>query len=90
MLKQKSDAIEAFKNFKAQAEKQSGKQLKTLRTDGAAEYDSGDLKKFYATEAINHEVLAPYTPRHNIWFCRKEEWNDFTHGKMYVEDQKYA
>jgi hypothetical protein len=39
-LKNKSDTFSKFKYFKAEAEKQSGKYVKVLRSDGGGEYNS--------------------------------------------------
>jgi hypothetical protein len=39
-LRHKSETFEKFKEFKAEAEKQSGKYIKALRLDGGGEYDS--------------------------------------------------
>jgi transposase InsO family protein len=45
-LKQKSETFTRFKEFKAEAEKQSGRFVKVLRSDGGGEYDSREFVEF--------------------------------------------
>lgn len=47
------------------AEKQSGKFIKVLRTDGGREYVSNVFEEFCIKHGIQHEVTAPYTLQHN-------------------------
>jgi len=54
-----------FQKFKILVEKQSGKSIKVLRTDGGGEYTSKLFEKFCEDNGIVHEVSAPYTPQHN-------------------------
>ncbi|XP_019459894.1 PREDICTED: uncharacterized protein LOC109359651 [Lupinus angustifolius] len=46
-------------------EKQSGKNLKIIRTDGGDEFTSREFENFYLDQGIVHEIIAPYTPQHN-------------------------
>ncbi|KAK2443673.1 putative mitochondrial protein [Trifolium repens] len=64
-IKLKSEALEVFKMFKLLVEKESGKFIKILRTDGGGEYTSKDFESFCVSLGIKHEVTAPYTPQHN-------------------------
>jgi hypothetical protein len=41
-----------FKEFKAEAEKQSGKYVKALRLDGGGEYNSKEFANFYKSQGI--------------------------------------
>lgn len=54
-----------FRKYKALVEKQSGKSLKTLRTDGGFEYATNEMKQFCEEAGIYHEIITPYTPQHN-------------------------
>src|SRR6202046_3108013 len=45
-LKRKSDALMAFKSFKAYAENQTGKTIKCLRDDKGGEYISNEFDSF--------------------------------------------
>ncbi|CAJ2637099.1 unnamed protein product [Trifolium pratense] len=65
LLKTKDEAFEIFKNFKVLVEKQSGKSIKILRTDGGGEYNSKNFESFCTSHGIEHEITAPYTPQHN-------------------------
>ena len=46
-------------------ERQSGRKLKVLRTDGGGEYVSKDFDRLCEKEGIVHEVVPPYTPQQN-------------------------
>ena len=65
LLRQKSDAFEAFKNFKAAAENQSEKRIKTLRSDNGGEYTSKEFEAYLKKSGITHQKTAPYTPEQN-------------------------
>ena len=65
LLKVKSEVFENLKKFTAMTEKQSGKKLKILRTDGGGEFNSREIEAFCTDKGILHEVTAPYTPQHN-------------------------
>ncbi|CAJ2677087.1 unnamed protein product [Trifolium pratense] len=65
LISKKSDVFEIFKKFKATVERQSGKRLKTLRTDGGGEYVSHEFAKFCDNEGIVHDIVPPYTPQQN-------------------------
>jgi len=43
-LKEKSEALEKFKVFKALTENQTGKRIKAVRSDRAGEFNSGSFK----------------------------------------------
>jgi transposase InsO family protein len=53
-----------FDTWKAEVEKQSGKELKALRTDGGGEYEK-ELDRYLKAMGIHHQVTAPYTPQSN-------------------------
>lgn len=61
----KGDVLSVFKNFVLMTEKQSGKKIKVIRTDGGGEYTSNEFQQFCEETGIIHEVAAPYTPQHN-------------------------
>ncbi|KAJ4751816.1 polyprotein [Rhynchospora pubera] len=64
-LKNKSETLEHFKKFKAMTEKQTGKQLKVLRSDRGGEYQSKEFNQFCEKEGIHHQLTTPYTPQQN-------------------------
>ena len=65
LIKKKSEVIEVFSKFKSMVERQSGRKLKVLRTDGGGEYVSKDFDMLCEKEGILHEVVPPYTPQQN-------------------------
>ena len=65
LIKKKSEVIEVFTKFKSMVERQSGRKLKVLRTDGGGEYVSKDFDRLCEKEGIVHEVVPPYTPQQN-------------------------
>jgi transposase InsO family protein len=65
LLERKSDAFEAFKEFKAKAELETGKKIKVLRTDNGGEYIGEKFEEFLASHGIKHELTTPYTPEQN-------------------------
>ena len=54
-------------------ERQIGRKLKVLRTDGGGEYVLKDFDKLCEKEGIVHEVVPPYTPQQNGIAERKIE-----------------
>ena len=65
LLKNKSDTFDAFKKFLAMVENQSGRKLKTLRTDNGGEYVSSEFKNFCSQKGIARQYTTPYTPAQN-------------------------
>ena len=63
--------IEVFSKFKSMFERQSGRKLKVLRTDGGGEYVSKHFDMLREKEGIIHEVVPPYTPQQNGTIERK-------------------
>ena len=62
-LKVKSQAFEAFKYFKVQAEKQLGKKIKSLQTDGGGEFQA--FTNFVKEQGIIHRLSCPHTHYQN-------------------------
>jgi len=65
VIKMKSEAFEVYLRFKANVERESGKLLKNLRTDGGGEFTSNAFENYCQANMIMHEVTTPYTPQHN-------------------------
>src|SRR5258708_21336173 len=63
--KTKDNALAAFKTWKARVEKETGKSLKILCTDGGGEYTSAAFSSFLAECGIKHETMNAYTPHEN-------------------------
>ncbi|KAK2983322.1 hypothetical protein RJ640_016060 [Escallonia rubra] len=64
-LKQKSKVFSTFKRFKALVEKQSGYQIKAMRSDRGGEFISKEFKAFYEENGIRRPLTIPYSPQHN-------------------------
>lgn len=64
-LKHKSEALEAFKNFKNKVEKQTGKKVKCLQSDNGLEYINNSFKKFLDDQGITRRLTVPDTPQQN-------------------------
>lgn len=64
-LKQKSEVVSKFCEWKALVEKSSGHKLKTLRTDNGSEFMSSEFQNFPKIEGVRHELTVPKTPQQN-------------------------
>ena len=64
-MQKKSETFSKFCEFKALVEKESGKQVKALRSDNGGEYISGEFKYFCRKEGIQRELIAPHNPQQN-------------------------
>ena len=58
-----SETFAKFKEFKVEAEKQSGKYIKALRSDGGGEYNSREFANFCKSQGIIMQTTARYTPQ---------------------------
>ncbi|KAI3708032.1 hypothetical protein L2E82_37034 [Cichorium intybus] len=64
-LKEKSEVFYKFKVFKTLVEKQSGHEIKAIRSDGGGEYNAKYFKDFLIENGIHHQVTTRYTPQQN-------------------------
>ena len=65
MLQHKSDALEAFKKFKALAETEKGGKLKAVRTYRGGEFTSTEFSNFCISNGIKRDLTTPYSPQQN-------------------------
>jgi len=65
LLKRKSDGFARFKEYKALVEKQQGKVIRKLRTDGVGEYTSKEFGHLLQQEGIEIQRTTPDTPQSN-------------------------
>jgi transposase InsO family protein len=61
-LHKKSDALLAYKEFKAEAELLTGKQIKKLRDDKGGEYMSGEFDRFLKEHGTQRQHTTTQTP----------------------------
>ncbi|KAJ7980886.1 Retrovirus-related Pol polyprotein from transposon TNT 1-94 [Quillaja saponaria] len=64
-LQEKSQAFSTFKSFKARVENETGRTIKTLRTDRGGEYCSKEFENFCEAHGIRRELTTAYTPQQN-------------------------
>ena len=63
--KEKSEALEKFKEFKAADEKESGKSIKALRADRGGEYLPEEFSCYLKKHGIHAEFTAVYSTQQN-------------------------
>ena len=64
-MKIKSEVFSIFQNFKSLVENESGKKIKTLRSDNGGEFVKNDFEAFLSKHGIQHQKNIPYTPQQN-------------------------
>ena len=62
-MQKKDQTFLRFCEFKALAEKESGKKIKALHSDNDGEYVSQQFKDFCAAEGIKGEFTTPHNPQ---------------------------
>lgn len=65
LLREKGEAFEKFKTFKAVVEKETGFSIKTFRTDHGGEFISSEFQAFCEASGIARHLTAPYSPQQN-------------------------
>src|SRR3979490_2063879 len=63
LMKTKGQALDAFKQYKALVENQTGKTIKTLRDDKGGEYSSKEFGSLTTSSGIFRQKTAPATPQ---------------------------
>lgn len=64
-LKNKNEALDAFKTYKAYVERKLGHNIQALRSDNGREYVNDKFERFLKEEGIQHQLTIPYTPQQN-------------------------
>ena len=64
-LKNKSEAFDCFKRFKAVIEKESGYEIKSLRTDRGGEFTSNEFKSLCELHGIRRFLTVAGSPQQN-------------------------
>src|SRR5262249_25203995 len=65
LMRNKSQAFEKFKEFRTEVEKQTGKNIKALRSDRGGDYLSQEFTAYLRDLGIVSQWTPPYTPHHN-------------------------
>ncbi|XP_073102006.1 uncharacterized protein [Elaeis guineensis] len=72
-LKEKCDALETFKRFKALVENQTRCKIKALRSDRRGKFTSNAFEEFCISQGIWRTLTAPYSPQQNGIAERKNQ-----------------
>jgi len=64
-MKHKSEVAELFQCYAAQMETETGKKVKTLRSDNGGEYFPTSFTSWLAKTGIRHESSVSHTPQQN-------------------------
>ena len=64
-LPSKDGVLECFKQFQTEAERQTGKKLKVLRSDNGGEYTSKAFEDYCSSKGVRREKSISYTPQQN-------------------------
>lgn len=65
LLTAKNGASTAIKHFKARAEVESRRTLRTFRTNRGGEFTSHELADYFADHGVQRHLTAPYSPQQN-------------------------
>jgi len=71
-LKEKSEAFKVFKEWKTLLKNQTGKKIKSLRTDNGLEFCNHQFDEFCKVEGIARHKTVVNTPQQK-WSCGKNE-----------------
>jgi hypothetical protein len=72
-MQKKDQTFSKFCEFKSWVEKESGKQVKDLRSENGGEYISNEFKDFCNKEGIQRELISPHNPQQNGIMERKNK-----------------
>ena len=64
-MKNKSEVAEFFVRFTALLENETGRKVRTLRSDNGGEYCSKSFSNWLSQRGIRHETSAPHSPQQN-------------------------
>ena len=65
LLQSKAEAFENFESYRNRAENDTGKKIKTLRTDGGGEYLNRNFLAYLRKAGIVKRTTTPYSPSQN-------------------------
>ena len=65
LMRYKSEALEMFKEFRNEVEKQLGRSIKSLRSDRGGDYLSEAFLDYLKDNGILSQWTPPYMPQHN-------------------------
>ena len=65
LLRTKDEALTAFQVYRARAERTSGRQIKSFKSDGGGEYLNKKFRTYLEEAGIHRIVTPPYSPAQN-------------------------
>jgi len=65
LLTQKSEVSERFMQYRTKVEKETGRKIKSLRSDRGGEYTGNQFWRYLTDHGITQHITTPYTPEHN-------------------------
>lgn len=65
LIHNKDQALDAFKQYKANVELQTKFKIKCIRTDGVLEYLNKDFNKLISDAGMNKHTTCPHSPQQN-------------------------
>jgi transposase InsO family protein len=65
LLKNKSEVFEKFRMYKSRVERETGRQIKVLRSDNGSEYINNKMDSYLLETGIKREMTTIYTPQQN-------------------------
>ena len=72
-MKKKSEVLSHFQKLKGQVEKETGRHIRCLRSDGGKEYFSDEFTSYLQSEGIQREFSCRHTPQQNGVTKRKNQ-----------------
>ena len=64
-MKVKFEVVDIFYKFKGWVENQSRCKMQVIKFDNGTEYTFEIFNKFCGSASIEHQLIAPYTPKQN-------------------------
>ena len=64
-MKEKSEALERFREFKTLIKNQARRKIRVLRTNNKGEYTSNEFMEYCSTKGIKKEHTVPHIPQQN-------------------------
>jgi transposase InsO family protein len=64
-VRNKSEVFNVFKEYRVRVEKETGRQIKVLRSDNGGEYINNEFEEYLRNNGIKHEKTTVYTPQQN-------------------------
>lgn len=64
-ISSKTEVKDKFCHFQLLVERQTGAQIKTIRTDNGTEFVNREMSEYLVSKGIQHQTTVPYSPQQN-------------------------